>query len=59
MPVFVWEGRNRNGAVRKGEYEAVDETTAIAHLRGQQLMGIKVKPKGFSLDLLDVTLAPR
>lgn len=59
MPVFVWEGRNRNGTVRKGEYEAVNETVAMAHLRGQQLMGVKVKLKGFSINLGDITFGAK
>lgn len=59
MPVFVWEGRNRNGTVRKGEYEAVNETAAMAHLRGQQLMGVKVKLKGFSINLGNITFGAK
>ena len=59
MPVFVWEGRNRNGVVRKGEYEAANETAAIAHLRGQKLMGVKVKPKGIGINIGDITFGAK
>jgi len=46
MPVFVYEARNRQGTIRKGELEAADDAAVIAHLRSQALAPLKVKPKG-------------
>jgi type IV pilus assembly protein PilC len=46
MPVFVYEARNRQGTIRKGEFEAADDAAVIAHLRSQALAPVKVKPKG-------------
>jgi type IV pilus assembly protein PilC len=46
MPVFVYEAKNRQGILRKGEFEAPNDGAVIAHLRSQALMPVKVKPKG-------------
>jgi len=46
MPVFVYEARNRQGTIRKGEFEAANDAAVIAHLRSQALAPLKVKPKG-------------
>ena len=46
MPVFVYEAKNRQGIIRKGEFEAPDDAAVIAHLRSQALAPLKVKPKG-------------
>ncbi len=51
MPVFVWEAKNRQGTVRRGEFEGANEAAVLAQLRAQQLIGIKVKPKRLSIDL--------
>ncbi len=52
MPVFVYEARNRQGTIRKGEFEAADDAAVIAHLRSQALAPLKVKVKGgFKFDL--------
>ncbi len=55
MPQFVWEGRTRQGATRKGVIEAASEAAAMAQLRSQAILPVSVKPKakdlfeGFSL----------
>jgi type IV pilus assembly protein PilC len=51
MPVFVWEAKNRQGTIRKGEFDGANEAAIIMQLRAQQLVGIKVKPKRFNIDL--------
>ena len=45
MPVFIWEGKDRNNAVQKGEIEANDETAVRASLNRQRITPTKVKPK--------------
>ena len=55
MPFFTYEAKNRQGVIRKGEYEAPNDAAVIAHLRGQQLMPIKVKPKGRTFALGNFT----
>jgi type IV pilus assembly protein PilC len=45
MPVFVWEGKDRNNAVQKGEIEANDETAVRATLNRQRITPTKVKAK--------------
>ncbi len=55
MPQFVWEGRTRQGATRKGVIEAASEAAAMAQLRSQAILPVSLKPKakdlfeGFSL----------
>ena len=41
MPIFVWEGKTRSGAVQKGEMEAANEPVLTAALRKQ---GIRCSP---------------
>jgi type IV pilus assembly protein PilC len=48
VPLWVWEGRNRQGEVKKGEMEAADEGAVLQRLRAMQLTNTKVKRK-FSL----------
>jgi type IV pilus assembly protein PilC len=53
MPIFIWEGRTRNGDVRKGELEADNEQALATILRQQQITLAKAKKKsaGFALNL--------
>jgi type IV pilus assembly protein PilC len=46
MPVFVWEGKNRNGEPRKGEMTADSPEDVQARLRQQEINVSKVKKKG-------------
>lgn len=50
MPVYVYEGRTRAGAMKKGIIEASNEAAATAALRAQQILPTVVKAK--SRDLL-------
>ncbi len=43
MPVYKWEGRARDGTVKKGTLEAVNEASVSAHLRSQKLVPTKIK----------------
>jgi len=45
MPVFLWEGKDRNNAVQKGEIEANDEAAVRASLSRQRITPSKVKAK--------------
>jgi len=55
MPVFAWEGRTRQGQLKKGVVEAATEAAAMMQLRAQSIIPVSVKPKaarsgsGFSL----------
>jgi type IV pilus assembly protein PilC len=45
MPIFVWKGRTRQGSIKKGELEAVNEAAVMAQLRAQMLLPVSVKEK--------------
>src|SRR4030042_527019 len=59
MPFFTYEAKNRQGVIRKGEYEAPNDAAVIAHLRGEALMPIKVKPKGRTFALGSITFGAK
>src|SRR5262245_31264529 len=43
--VYLWKARTRQGIVKRGELEALNDTAVIAHLRTQMLQPISVKKK--------------
>ncbi|HSH71116.1 MAG TPA: type II secretion system F family protein, partial [Deferrisomatales bacterium] len=43
MPVYKWEGKVRDGSVKKGTMEAPNEAVVTAQLRGQKIMPTKIK----------------
>jgi type IV pilus assembly protein PilC len=45
MPVFAWEGRTRQGTLKKGVIEANSEAAAMMQLRGQMIVPVSVRPK--------------
>ena len=45
MPVFAWEGRTRQGQLKKGVVEAATEAAAMMQLRAQSIIPVSVKPK--------------
>ena len=54
MPVFAWEGRTRQGTLKKGVIEAASEAAAMMQLRGQSIIPVSVKAKaarGINLSL--------
>lgn len=51
MPVYVWEGRARDGRVNRGEMEAPNEDTVVSELRSQQIVATRVKKKARDIKL--------
>jgi type IV pilus assembly protein PilC len=45
MPIYTWKGRTRQGALKKGDIEAVNEAAVMAQLRAQSLLPVTVKEK--------------
>ena len=45
MPVFKWQGKNRQGEVIRGQMEAASAAVAVLNLRKQQIVPIHVKPE--------------
>jgi type IV pilus assembly protein PilC len=45
MPVYLWEGKNRNNQIQKGEMEAPNENSVRAHLNRIKIVPTKVKKK--------------
>jgi len=45
MPIFQWKARTRQGALKKGEIEAMNEAAVMAQLRSQMLLPVTVKEK--------------
>jgi type IV pilus assembly protein PilC len=45
MPVFAWEGRTRQGTLKKGVIEAASEAAAMMQLRGQMIIPVAVRPR--------------
>jgi len=45
MPIYQWKARTRQGTLKKGEIEAVNDQAVMAQLRSQLLMPVTVKEK--------------
>ncbi|MCK6548473.1 type II secretion system F family protein [Myxococcota bacterium] len=45
MPVFIWEGRTRQGEARAGTMEAASADVVIERLKAQQIQASRVKKK--------------
>ena len=45
MPVYLWEGKNRNNQIQKGELEAPNEEAVRAHLNRVRIIPSKIKKK--------------
>jgi type IV pilus assembly protein PilC len=45
MPVYLWEGKNRNNQIQKGELEAPNEEAVRAHLNRVRIIPNKIKKK--------------
>lgn len=45
MSIYQWKGRTRQGTLKKGEIEAVNEAAVMAQLRAQMLLPVSVKEK--------------
>ena len=46
MPIFQWKARTRQGSLKKGEIDAMNEAAVMAQLRSQMLLPVTVKAKG-------------
>ncbi len=51
MAVFLWEAKTRQGQIRSGELEAANRDVAMATLRRQGLVEIKVKKKPIEIEI--------
>jgi type IV pilus assembly protein PilC len=45
MPVYLWEGKNKNNLVQKGELDAPNEEAVRAHLNRARITATKIKKK--------------
>jgi type IV pilus assembly protein PilC len=45
MPIYIWKARTRQGTLKKGEIEAVNEEAVMGQLRAQMLLPVSVKGK--------------
>ncbi|HDH96514.1 MAG TPA: type II secretion system F family protein [Proteobacteria bacterium] len=54
MPIYVWEGRTREGGIARGEMEAPNEEQVIAKLRSQHVIATKVKKKPKEITLFSI-----
>jgi type IV pilus assembly protein PilC len=51
MAVYTWEGKTRQGAIKKGVMEASNEAAVMAQLRAQMILPVSVKAKGGGLPI--------
>jgi len=51
MPIFIFEGKSRNGKIVKGEYSAVNRDELFKYLRSSGILATKIKQKGKSISL--------
>ncbi len=51
MPVFKWEGRTRQGSIKKGTIEAANEAAVMTQLRAQSIVPVNVKAKSRDIEI--------
>ncbi len=51
MPVFAWEGRTRQGSIKKGVIEAANEAAVMTQLRSQSIVPVTVKAKARDFEI--------
>jgi len=51
MGVYTWEGKTRQGTIKKGVMEAANEAAVMAQLRAQMILPVTVKAKGRGIGL--------
>src|SRR5262245_52939726 len=59
MPSYLWKARTRQGALKKGEIEAMSEEAVLGQLRAQMLLPVSVKAKPKDLSEYLPFLKPR
>jgi len=57
MPTFKWEGKTRNGDVKRGTMSAPNEEAVLLRLKQQQIIPEVVK-KGFAFSQLNEIVIP-
>lgn len=51
MPVYAWEGRTRQGSIKKGTIEAANEAAVMTQLRAQSIVPINVKARARDIEI--------
>ncbi len=59
MPIYVWEGRGRDGGNRRGTISATSESAALSQLRAQSIVAHKVRAKPRDLAEIIPFLKPK
>jgi type IV pilus assembly protein PilC len=59
MPIFQWKARTRQGSLKKGEIEAMNEAAVMTQLRSQMLLPVSVKAKSKDVSEYLPFLKPR
>jgi type IV pilus assembly protein PilC len=59
MAIYQWEGRGRDGAVKRGTIAADSEAAVVSQLRAQSISPSKVKPKPKDISDIFPFLRPR
>ncbi|RJO66435.1 MAG: type II secretion system F family protein [Myxococcales bacterium] len=59
MPTFKWEGKTRNGEVKRGTMDATDEQAVILRLKQQQITPGAIKKSAGALEFKIPGLEPR
>ncbi len=59
MPYFKWEGKTRNGEVKKGSMQAADEQAVILRLKQQQIIPSTVKKSMGNIEIRIPGMEPK
>jgi len=59
MPIYLWQGKTRDGAMKKGELEASSAEAVMGQLRSQGIVPGKVKEKPKDISEIFTFLQPR
>ena len=51
MPIYKYEGKTLKGQIKKGDFEAPDEGAVRVYLRQQNIIPMKIRPKGKEFNL--------
>jgi type IV pilus assembly protein PilC len=51
MPIYKYEGKTLKGQIKKGDFEAPDEGAVRVYLRQQNIIPMKITPKGKEFNL--------
>ncbi len=59
MPIYLWQGKTRDGAMKKGELEAATAEAVMGQLRSQGIVPGKVKEKPKDISEIFTFLQPK